>query len=512
MSHSFPASGPESPADTPTPGAHSLTTSRVVFLVIAAAAPLAAVVGTLPLALIRGDGIAMPAAYALAGLTLLCFCAAFAAMTRRVRNQGALYLLVARALGKPLGAASAYVATVGYIASAIGLPASFGYFTSVVFHEAGLPLPWWVLTAFAIGFVAFFGYRNVDLSAKILGVLMAGEFTVLIVLDVLTVGEHGTGAFPLHAFSPAELFGGSLGIAAMFAFTGFIGFESAALYGEESADPVRSIPRAAYCSVGIIAVFYVLTSLILIGGAGGTAAPDVAREHGGELVFVLAQQYGGELLYNLTAVLLCTSLLASHLALHNAGARYLFVLGRESFLPRALGGHHAKHLSPHVASLAVSALTILVITVLALAGADPYLVIGAALIGLGTLAVVSVQAVTALAALVFFWRRTDRHWFTGLVAPLLGFIGLGTGIALATGNYATLTGSNSAVVNAIPLTLVLVIGTGITVALRLRRRRPEVYATFAASELRRHTTGPAHMATETKPADDRAAPETEGAR
>ena len=462
----------------------TLTTGRVAFLVIAAAAPMAALIGTLPLALIRGNGIAMPAAYVIAGAILLCFCAAYTAITRRISNEGALYLLVARTLGKPLGAATAYVAALGYSANAIGLPASFGYFSSLVLGGLGVSVPWWVGTAVAVGIVAVLGYRNVELSAKTLGVLMILEFTVLIVLSILIVHRIGASAFPLHAFSPAEVFGTSLGVSAMFAFTSFVGFESAAIYGEETRNPTRSIPRAAYLAVSIITVFYVLTSLILIGGAGGTHAPGLARRESGDFVFVLAQRFGGDLLYDATAVLLCTSILASYLALHNAGARYLFALGREAFLPRFLGRYHPTHFSPYLGSLTVSAVTVIVVTGLGIAGASPYLVIAAGLIGLGTLGIVSVQAVTALATLVFFWRRSDRNWFTGIVAPVLSFGGLTAGLVLAGVNYATLTGTNSVAVNLIPILLVVVALAGIGVALVIRRRKPALYRSFAASSLR----------------------------
>lgn len=471
-------------------GAHrtrTLTTRRVVFLVIAAAAPMAAVIGNVPLALIRGNGISLPSAYVLAGIALLCFCAGYAAMTKRVTNEGAFYLLIARGLGKPAGAAAAYVATLGYLALTIGLPASFGYFTSLVLDSSGISVPWWVCTVVAVALVGLLGYRNVELSAKVLGVLMALEFAVLIVLNGLVVGSKGGAAFPLQAFSPHQVFGGSLGIATMFAFVSFVGFESAALYGEETASPERSIPRAAYIAVTVISVFYVLTSWILIGGAGGTRAPDLARQEVGELVFTLAQRYGGTVLYDLTAVLLCTSLLASHLALHNAASRYVFALGREAFLPRALGEYHPRHLSPHVASVAVSTLTCVVIGVLGLAGANPYLAIAAGLIGLGTLGIVAVQAATALSVVVFFWRRADRGLFSGLIAPVIGFLGLGTGVGLATANYATLTGTHDAAVNAVPVLIVLVGVAGVVTALVLRRRRPAVYAAFAASHLRKRT-------------------------
>jgi amino acid transporter len=383
------------------------------------------------------------------------------------------------------GAASAYVATLGYLALAMGLSASFGYFTSLVLASSGVTVSWWVCTLVAIALVAFLGYRSIDVSARVLGVLMALEFAVLIVLDLLVVGDKGATAFPAQVFSPHQLSGGSLGIAAMFAFVSFVGFESAALYGEETASPERSIPRAAYIAVSIITVFYILTSWILIGGAGGTQAPKMARAQVGEFVFALARQFGGTALYDLTAVLLCTSLLASYLALHNAASRYVFALGRESVLPRPLGEYHPRHLSPHVASVAATISTCIVVGVLGLAGADPYLKIAASLIGLGTLAIVGVQAITALAVVVFFWRRADRGLVSGLVAPLVGFVGLGAGVVLATMNYATLTGTNDRVVNAVPLLIIVIAIVGAGVALWLRRTRPAKYAAFAVSHLRK---------------------------
>ncbi len=84
-----------------------LSTRKVVFLVIAAAAPMSAMVGNVPLALIRGNGVALPAAFVLAAVILLCFSVGYAAMNRRVVNSGAFYTYIARALGKPAGVAGA---------------------------------------------------------------------------------------------------------------------------------------------------------------------------------------------------------------------------------------------------------------------------------------------------------------------------------------------------------------------------------------------------------------------
>ena len=463
-------------------GRRVLSTRRVVFLVIAAAAPMAAVAGNAPLALARGDGITLPAAYLLAGAVLLCFAAAYSAMTRRVVNSGAFYVYVAKGLGKRAGIASGYVGALGYLGQTIGLAAAFGYFVSLVAAESGLDLAWGWPAAVGTVVVAVFGFRSADVSARFLGVLMVLEFAVLLVLDVLVVGERGGGAFPAGSFSPSEVVGGSLGIALMFAFTSFIGFESAALYGEETRAPERSIPRALYVSVSVIAVFYVLTSWIIIGGAGGESAPSRAKDELGDLVFNLAEQYGGTALLDAAAVLLCTSVLASWIALHNAASRYLFALGWEGVAPSAWGRYHPRHQSPHVGSGVVTVLTVVVVGALGVAGADPYEVIASALVGLGTLSLVLMQGITAFSVLAFFRSRHDRHWFGGLVAPLVASVGLTAAFVLACLHYGTLTGATNPVVNGVPVVIVVAAVAGWVAADRLRRRSPRRYAGLA------HTT------------------------
>src|SRR5882757_4634982 len=78
----------------------TLNTHQIVLLVIAAAAPLAAMVGNVPLALARGNGAGFPAAMAIATAVLLCFAVGYSAMSQRVINTGAFYTYVARGLGR----------------------------------------------------------------------------------------------------------------------------------------------------------------------------------------------------------------------------------------------------------------------------------------------------------------------------------------------------------------------------------------------------------------------------
>jgi hypothetical protein len=55
------------------PQRHRLSTPYIVFLVIAAAAPLASMIGNLPIAIARGTGGNVPVAFLIAGGILIAF-------------------------------------------------------------------------------------------------------------------------------------------------------------------------------------------------------------------------------------------------------------------------------------------------------------------------------------------------------------------------------------------------------------------------------------------------------
>ncbi len=463
----------------------TLSTQRIVFLVIAAAAPLAAMIGNVPLAIVYGNGAGLPVAYLVAAVVLLCFSSGYAAMSRRVVNTGAFYTYISRALGKDIGVGAAYLALTSYTAMTCGLAGAFGYFMHELIHSAvGASVPWFILSAIGIAIVAILGYRSVDLSAKILGFLMIAEFAVLIIFEVIVIAKNGFSAFPLESFTYKQATSGPFGIAALIAFTSFIGFESAALYGEETKNPEKSIPRATYIAVASVGVFYVFTTWIIIGATGVLKIHSQAKADGGVFVLNLLNHYGGTILFDVGAVLLCTSVLAGYSALHNAASRYLFALGRENIAPHVFGEYHKDFFSPHIASLAITAIASVVSVAFAVSGADPYKVFAASLIAVGTLGIVALQAFASLSVVVFFWKRKDRKLWEGLLAPLIGFVGLMGAFGLAATHYNTLTGTNNKLINLVPVLLLVVTVAGISNGIRIKKKKPVIYAKLASTQLR----------------------------
>src|SRR6478736_794459 len=115
----------------------------IVFLVVAAAAPLTVMAGVAPLAILVG-GIGAPAAYLGAGAVLLLFAVGFMAMTRHTGGAGAFYSYITLGLGRPAGMAAGILAVVAYNSLQIGVYGLLGVQTAdAIARLAGLTVPWW---------------------------------------------------------------------------------------------------------------------------------------------------------------------------------------------------------------------------------------------------------------------------------------------------------------------------------------------------------------------------------
>ena len=123
-----------------------------------------------------------------------------AAMSSRIVNTGGFYTYMARGLGRPPAVAGGLVAVIAYNAVTVGLAGAFGYFAHLIASAHGLNLPWEVWTGAAVLVMAVTGYRQIDISARLLSVLMIGEVAVLALLDGAIVARHGIHALPAASF------------------------------------------------------------------------------------------------------------------------------------------------------------------------------------------------------------------------------------------------------------------------------------------------------------------------
>lgn len=454
----------------------TLTTSSLVFFVVACVAPMAVISSIVPLALYLGNGSGFVGAIVIAALVLLCFAGGYVALGRHVINAGAFYAYVAKGLGKPAGVAASFVAMLSYNAAFWSLAGSLGFFTAQAFDDIGVHLPWQFWCAVAVGIVALLGRRAINASAKVLTAALCLEVLVLLVLDVAIIAKRGLAAFPMETLSPHAFTSGSVGVALLLAFNMYIGFEATAIFAEEAKDPQRSVPRATYIAVGIIAVFFGFGTMVLIGSAGPGHIQGAIDGDPGTFLFRTADKFVGAWLTDIMRVLNLGSLFAALLGIHNAASRYFFSLGRENLLPSRLGRLHPRWNSPSSASALQIIVSVVVLGVFGIANANPLLTIVTSATGLGTVGILFLQGAVALACVAYFRRNGHRNnlWAT-LVGPLISAVVFAVVVVLALQNYAVLSGTNSGIVNTLPWVIPALICCGIAYALWLRKHKPETY-------------------------------------
>lgn len=458
-----------------------LGTTRVTQFALSAAATLTMVAGLMPTGYAVTGIIGIPAAFVLLGVILLVFCVGYNAMSRRISNAGAFYAYIAQGVSRPAGVAAAWVALFSYNLLQVGLYGIFGATASSLLNPAlHINFPWWAWALISWVIVAVLGLAQVEFNGSVLGVLMLCEVAVILIFDVAFVGHPAGGHVSFTTFEPSHLFVPGWGALLVIAISGFVGFESAAFYSEEAKDSRRTIPRATYIVVGLIAVLYCLSAWAMSVATGPDHVVDQANkalQSNGNLVFSLATQDLGSAWGTIGNALLLTSVFAAMISFHTSAARYVFSLGREGVLPSVFGRTLPRTGAPIWGSLAQTIVGFGVILGFAEGGLDPMQNLFYWLGTTGGFGVLCLLAVTSAAVIGYFWRRGGENAWRSVIAPFLALAALLAAVVLAVANFATLLGvaPDSPARWAFPAGFLVVAFGGLIWAAVLRMRRPDVY-------------------------------------
>ncbi|BAI74428.1 amino acid transporter (plasmid) [Azospirillum sp. B510] len=457
---------------------NSIGLAHIVFFVVAAAAPLTAVVGASPAAFAFGNGAGVPGAFVLAGLLYIIFSAGFTAMSHHVGGTGAFYVYIAQGLGRHLAVGGALISLLTYSSVQIAVYALAGVFIAGTMEGFGVSLPWFVWSFVMLFLVHLCGQRNISFSGKILGVAMILEFVILAMLDVgIVIQGGGPDGLSLHNFAPSVVFGPGLGIALVFVVGSFIGFESTAIFGEEARNPAVTIPRATYLAVLLITVFYAFSTWAIAQYYGAAQIQQEAMNNKEALFFVAAEKVLGGWSVALMNGLLVLSFFACVLSFHNTLNRYFFALGREGVAWHKLASIHPVHGSPNVAGNLQTLSAGAIMAAFVLGGADGFAVVFSWMSALAVLGILAVQILVSMAIVAYFRRnhRGEHSLVTTFIMPILALVGLIGAFFLVTENLELLTGSDSHIVQSFPV-IVLAFGLGGLVLARvIRLCKPDLY-------------------------------------
>jgi amino acid transporter len=405
--------------------------------------------------------------------------------------------------------ASGMLATMAYVVFEGSLIGIFSYFANTTlqdwFHR---DVNWLVLGLIGIAIVGICGYYDINIAAIILGFFLICEVILLtaLALSVLFKGGGpdgiiGSAINPLNAFKSlpagggqgikvgtAALPAGAAAIGLFFAFWSWVGFETTAVYGEESRNPRKIVPRATLIAVVGLGLFYTFVSWMVIAGNGKHDAIDKSANNGiGMFTELASKNLGGHWIVNVYLFLIVSGSFACALAFHNAASRYLYAIGREvPALMRNLGATHEKHKSPHIASIVQTIITVvLTIGFYVLSphghdvGSGGYLYEYGLLAILGTMAILIVQSICSLAVIFYFHYQKAQpgNIVTTGIIPALGAIGMGYVVYLLGSNldFAGGAASSSPFFKLIPYMVIATFLFGLGFAFYLKTQRPDIY-------------------------------------
>jgi amino acid transporter len=374
------------------------------------------------------SGGSTPLAFLLGGIACITLAFVVIGFTRRMATAGYAYTYASRSLGKGAGFMAGWLY---FFAMVCFVPMTMSGVGALSADLLGLNPSWWILFFF-LGMVLFVMLSVVHIKVTTRTQLVVGVATVavIVLVDLVTTAKGGSHGQALSAFGFGHsLKGGFSGVfyGIIFGVTSYIGFETAADFGEETANPRRYIPIAIIAATAFVVIFYLWTTYAMAIGFG----VDNGAKWGADpfALKTVATTFVGSWLGTLVEIGALLAAFIVCVACATAGARTLFAMGREGVLPAAFGRTHPRYKTPANAIIAVA----VVATGMALLFGYP---LSDSLFGgpfsnyyfwaiTGTLAIIVVYIMICIGGVVFFHRTRDtRNWnpLSHVAVPVLGAV------------------------------------------------------------------------------------------
>ena len=422
------------------------------------------------------SGGSTPLAFLLGGIACLALAFVVIGFTRRMASAGYAYTYASRSLGKGAGFMAGWLYFFGMICFVPMTMSGVGYLAADLL---GLSPKLWILFFF-IGMALLIALATIKVKVTTRVQLVVGIVTVavIVLVDLITTAKGGHSGQAAGAFSFGHtVSGGFNGVfyGIILGVTSYIGFETAADFGEETAKPRKYIPIAIIAATLFAVIFYLWTTYsITIGfglsngakiGADPVALKTVATTFIGSWLGTLVELGG-----MLSAFIVCV-------ACATAASRTLFAMGRENVLPAAFGRTSPRFQTPVNATLAVAGIA----TVMALLIGYP---LSSSLFGqpfsnyyfwatVGTLVIIVVYMMLCIGGIVFFWKtRESRNWnpVVHVAVPLIGAIVFGAAL------YGSVHPTPPSILKWTPYVAVIWLLIGVGTLIWLQMRRPESVA------------------------------------
>jgi amino acid transporter len=378
-------------------------------------------------------GGSSPLAFLLGGIGCLALAFVVIGFTRRMASAGYAYTYASRSLGKPAGFMAGWLYAFGL---ACFVPMTMAGVSFLFCDLVGLSSSW-NFPVFLIGMALLVALSIVRIKVTTRLQLVVGFVTigVIVVVSLITIAKGGANGNTGAPFTFSHtVSGGFHGVfyGIILGVTSFIGFETAADFGEETRRPRRNIPIAVIAATTFAILFYLLATYAMSIGIG-VDRKALYGSGANILLKTIADQYVTAWVGTLTEVGAMLAAFIVCVACATASTRTLYAMGREGVLPRWFGHTHRTFKTPANATIVVAAAAIGMAAIswfgwtneLGNTPLTTYFFWAT----LGTLPVVVVYIMICLGGVGFF-RRTKSGWnpLIHVGVPLVGAIVFGAAL------------------------------------------------------------------------------------
>jgi amino acid transporter len=296
-------------------------------------------------------GAAAPLAYLACTVAMALIVICFAEAGSRVSMTGGPYAYVETAFGPFVGFLAGVMI---WVCSTLALSAVSTFFADslVALVPALGATGRRVLLVIVLVALAAANARGVGGMTRFNAVATVAKLLPLLLL--VAVGLFSMNAENLQYTAPSAPAVSRASVLLIFAF---LGLESALMPSGEIRDPARTVPRAVFAAMGIVAILYVLIQIVAQGVLGSALAGD--RTPLASAAGIVFGPWGRTMILVGSSFSMFAYLSGMTLAL----PRMLFAFGRDGFLPARLASVHPTWRTPHVAiaaqTVVVAALALL---------------------------------------------------------------------------------------------------------------------------------------------------------
>jgi amino acid transporter len=315
----------------------------------------------------KAAGIKAPAILLLAFVPMLCIAFAFAHLNRGEPDCGTSFRWVSRAFGRHLGPYLGWMSGWSVILAGVIVMASLaqiaGQYALELAGLSKLAQNKYAVMAMGVVFIAVLTYIcvvGIEAAARLQYFLLATELVVLLVFSAVALYRvyHGTAAPTavkpaLSWLSPSGVGSGPMATAFLAALFIYWGWDTAVACNEETRDARRTPGVAILAGVVMLLVLYVVSGI----AAQAFAGPDFLVKNSSDVLVALGKGVLGSPLDKLLLVSVLTSAAASAQTTILPTARSALSMATHGALPEALGRVSPRWKTPHVATLAMGALS-----------------------------------------------------------------------------------------------------------------------------------------------------------